>query len=457
MSKSRTINMTKGNPLKLMLAFALPLMFANLGQQLYLIVDAIIVGKFVGVSAFAAIGAAEWAYYLPLWAIGALTQGFAIPLAQAYGEKNITKLKESVATILVLCIICAIAFTLFFELAARTFLQMLGTPDEIVSASHNYLFIMYLGIPVLILYNMAGAVLRSLGDGKTPLLAIIVAACSNIVLDLIFILIFKWGLSGAAIASVLAQLIAGLYCFYHVLKVPDLKLNRSHFSLKLINIYEAFKLGSALFIQHALISIGGMILQSSINKEGLIFIAGFAATNKIYGLLESSAISIGHACTTYAAQNYGAKEYQRIRKGSIKILYVSIFISIGIALMSILVGTYVLKLFIESNNPNSDKILAVSYRYLFTMACSLPILYVLFVTRSTIQGIGKITIPLLSGLMEFLARPLIALLVYKYYGGDSLFYAEPTAWAAAVILLLPAFFLLMRSLRKSEFLPKQLR
>ena len=314
---SRMKNMTEGSPAKLILSFSLPLMAANLGQQLYMIVDTMIVGKGVGVEALASVGATDWSYWLALWVIQAMTQGFAISISQHFGEGNQSRIKKTVAMSIWLCLGIGVVLTVSGLVFARFLLRILQTPDPIFQGALSYLMILYAGILAVMAYNMAAAILRSLGDGKTPLIAIVIAAITNILLDLLFVLVFRWGVAGAAFATVLAQLLAFIYCLLVMRKIDLLKMERKDWKPESSIIKRQCGLGIPLALQHVLIAIGGMILQSSINRHGFVFIAGFTATNKIYGLLESSAISLGYAVTTYTAQNYGAGRYDRIRNLSL--------------------------------------------------------------------------------------------------------------------------------------------
>lgn len=422
--------------MKLLLLFAAPLIVANFGQQLYMIVDAIIVGRGVGVEALASVGATDWAYWLALWVVQALTQGFAIPISQYFGEGNHTRLRQTVAMSIKLCIFIGIFMTVLFLLIAQPLLHLLQTPDNIFSGALEYLLTMYGGILIVMAYNMSASILRALGDGKTPLIAITIAAVTNIALDLLFVLVFQWGILGAAVATVAAQLFAFLYCF-RILKNLDLmKIQKEDWQFRKEIIAHQCSLGGPLALQHILIAVGGMILQSAINKHGFLFIAGFTATNKIYGLLESSAISLGYAVTTYMAQNYGAGLYSRIRKGLKTATLIAVTLSVLVSIVMIFVGKPILSLFIDSTSADASKTLEIAYHYLFVMSCLLLSLYLLYVFRNTLQGLGNAIAPLLSGIMEFFARVSVAYLFTHIWGDEWIFFAEPSAWIAAMIVLI---------------------
>ncbi|MET3569299.1 putative MATE family efflux protein [Enterocloster citroniae] len=428
-------NMTEGSPAKLILSFSLPLMAANLGQQLYMIVDTMIVGKGVGVEALASVGATDWSYWLALWVIQAMTQGFAISISQHFGEGNQSRIKKTVAMSIWLCLGIGVVLTVSGLVFARFLLRILQTPDPIFQGALSYLMILYAGILVVMAYNMAAAILRSLGDGKTPLIAIVIAAITNILLDLLFVLVFRWGVAGAAFATVLAQLLAFIYCLLVMRKIDLLKMERKDWKPESSIIKRQCGLGIPLALQHVLIAIGGMILQSSINRHGFVFIAGFTATNKIYGLLESSAISLGYAVTTYTAQNYGAGRYDRIRNGLKSSVLIAAAMSVCVSAAMIAGGRAVLGLFIDSTSSSAAEVLEISYHYLFIMSCLLSSLYLLYAFRNTLQGLGNTVAPFLSGVMEFFARVSVAVYFSRLWGTEAIFFAEPCAWAAATLVL----------------------
>lgn len=449
---NRTTTMTAGNPAKLIINFAFPLILANLGQQFYTIVDAMIVGKGVGVEALAAVGATDWAYWLALWFIGALTQGFAVPISQYFGEENHAQLKRAVTASIRLCLCIGIVLMIFCLAIGRPLLLLLQTPENIFDSALSYLITMYCGILIVMAYNMAASILRALGDGKTPLVAIIIAGFTNIILDALFVLVFQWGISGAAIATLIAQLLAFLYCFRVLSQMDLMKLEHKDWQIDKNIVRNQCRLGLPPAFQHVFIVIGGMILQFAINQQGFVFIAGFTATNKIYGVLESSAISIGHAISTYSAQNFGAGLYNRIRKGLKSALLIGLAISTTISVAMILFGKNVLTLFIDQENANAGEVLTVAYNYLFIMCCALFTLYTLHIFRSTLMGLGNSSAPFWSGVMEFLARVSIAMLFTKWFGTGAIYFAEPGAWVASIAVLITVCLKMIRELSEEKII-----
>lgn len=431
----RTTNMTVGNPAKLIMTFSIPLIIANIGQQLYTIVDAIIVGQGVGVEGLAAVGATDWAYWLALWVIGSMTQGFAVPISQYFGEGNHKKVKKAVTASIALCAAIGIFLTVVCLIIANPILRILQTPEDIFAGARSYLITMYAGILIVMAYNMSASVLRALGDGKTPLIAMVIAGLTNVGLDLLFVLFFQWGIVGAAIATLTAQMLAFLYCFLVLRKMEIMRLKQEDWELEKKIVTLEAKLGLPLALQHILIVIGGMVLQYAINQYGMVFIAGFTATNKVYGLLESSALSLGFALMTYTAQNYGAGLYDRIRSGLKTSSFIAMILAVIVAGVMILFGKHVLMLFIESGNASAADVLEIAYRYLIIMNVLLFTLYFLHIFRNTLQGLGDSVTPFWSGVMECLARISVAVGVSRIFGKDAIFFAEPCAWIAATIVL----------------------
>ena len=308
---------------------------------------------------------------------------------------------------------------------------------------------MYLGIPVVMAYNLLASILRSLGDGKTPLNAMIVAAVTNIALDLLFVLGFGLGIAGAAAATLIAQLISSLFCLYHIRKIEILKLTPSDFSLRDKKLsLRLLTLGFPMAFQNAIISIGGMIVQSVVNGFGVIFIAGFTATNKLYGVLEVAATSYGYSMVTYTGQNLGAGRTDRIRRGVRSALLIALATSLVIALLMIFGGKMILGWFISGTPEEFEQTLAIAYYYLAIMSICLPILYTLHITRSAIQGMGNTILPLVSGIAEFMMRALTAVFLPLLIGENGIFYAEIMAWTGATVILVISYFAVIRRMER---------
>lgn len=440
----KTNNLTEGRPWRLLLLFSLPLMAGNIFQQLYTIVDTAVVGKVLGVEALAALGAVEWLNWLALGAIQGFTQGFAILMAQKFGSGEYKRLRQVVANSVFLAALCAAILTVLTQGAADAVLTLLHTPKEIKPISLAYLRILFGGIPVVMAYNLAASILRSLGNGRTPLVAMALAALINIGLDLLFVPVFGWGVQGAAAATVLAQFFSAVYCFWHIRRIDVLRSEGEPRRPERALCVRLMLLGAPMAFQNAVISVGGMIVQTVVNGFGVVFIAGFTATNKLYGLLETAATSYGYAMVTYAGQNMGAGKGERVARGMRAAIVISMITSCVITALMLIFGRPILGCFITADGGTGEAALAVAFRYLSIMALCLPVLYLLHVVRSCIQGLGNTVLPMLSGVAEFVMRTGAALLLPALFGENGIFYAEVLAWLGADMILIPSYFYVMK-------------
>lgn len=442
---ARVQNMTEGKPLRLILAFSLPLMIGNVFQQLYTVVDTMVVGQALGVGALAALGAADWLNWMILGTIQGLPRAFhKMSLNSAQGLR---RLRKTVANSILLAILTSLVLLVASEFLARPVLELLQTPDTIIDDSLKYLRIMFAGIPVVMAYNILASILRALGDGRTPLYAMIVAAVINVALDLLFVLGFHWGIQGAAAATVIAQLCSGIFCLLAISRVEVLAFTREDFKMEGTLCLYLMKLGLPMAFQNAIIAVGGMIVQFVVNGFGVLFIAGFTATNKLYGILEVAATSYGYAMVTYVGQNLGAKKIDRISKGMRSALIVAMVTSAVIAAAMLLFGKVVLGCFISGSPEDVAVTLNIAYHYLAIMSVFLPILYVLHVTRSALQGMGDTLLPMASGIAEFVMRTGTAILLPVFLGEEGIFYAEILAWIGADVILVTSYYLRMKKMK----------
>ena len=444
MATSRIKNMTEGRPASLIFTFALPLMAGNVFQQLYTVIDTMVVGKALGVNALAALGAADWLNWMMLGIIQGFTQGFAILMAQKFGAGKHQELRRVIGNSAVLSLLSALVLLGIGQFFARPILVLLQTPQEILGNALLYLRIMFWGIPIVMSYNLLACVLRSLGDGQTPLHAMIVAALTNIALDLLFVLVFHLGIGGAAAATLIAQLVSSLFCLYHIRKIQILAFVRSDFCLQGGLPLRLLLLGFPMAFQNAIIAIGGMIVQFVVNGFGVLFIAGFTATNKLYGILEIAATSYGYAMITYVGQNLGANRTDRIRKGMRSAVFIALATSVLIAVFMLLAGRAILGCFISGTPEEFEQTLQIAYFYLVIMSLFLPVLYILHVTRSAIQGMGNTVLPMVSGVAEFVMRAATAILLPLLVGEIGIFFAEIMAWAGATVILVISYFVVVK-------------
>ena len=441
-------SMTSGSPGKLIISFALPLMIGNLFQQFYTIADAAIVGQVLGVSAIAAVGAAEWIIWMVQGIIQGFTQGFSIQMAHEFGARDYKKLRNVIINSAFLAAVSALILLVSGQALSDWLLGVLHTPESVFADASLYIRTMFWGIPVVMAYNLFAGVLRSLGDGKTPLYAMVFASILNVALDILFVPVLHMGVFGAAVATVIAQLCSGLFCFFKIIRIEILKFQREDCALSGELQLRLLNLGMPMAFQNAVISVGGMIVQFVINGFGVEFIAGFTATNKLYGMLEVAATSYGFAMTTYTGQNLGAGERERVRSGYRQAMAIAMATSLVIAAVMVLGGKAILLCFISGEAKTVEATLAIAYHYLFIMSVCLPVLYYLHVTRSCIQGMGNTVLPMLSGLAEFLMRTASALLLPKLMGQQGIFYAEIAAWLGADLVLGFSYYYCARGMKK---------
>ena len=449
---SRTLNMTAGSPQKLLFSFALPLMFGNMFQQLYTVVDTAIVGRGVGMLALAALGAVDWLNWMMLGIAQGFTQGFCIRMSQKFGAQDIDGLKQTLGTSVLLTAILSVIGTLAALLGLPLFLQLMQVPDYLVESATLYSRIIMGGFTAVCFFNLCSSTLRSVGDSKTPLMAMVVAAITNIVLDIVAVFLLNWGIAGAAAATVFSQLLSGVLCAVKILKTPELQFRRQHLRIDLSMAGDLMRIGVPSATKNIIIAVGGMVVQTVVNSfDSMSFIAGFTATNKLYGLLEIAALSYGYAVTTYVGQNYGAGLIPRIRSGVRAANMLALLSSVVIAAVMLLFGRPITMLFIS----REDMTLALeagetAYRYLCLMSVSLPILYLLYVFMSALQGMGNTVAPMWSAAFELVVRLSVSFAVAYLGIRNGIFWAEVGAWYGGGATQALFYFLQMRKIKKSD-------
>ena len=447
---ARTLNMTTGSPMKLLFSFALPLMFGNIFQQLYTVVDTAIVGRGVGMVALAALGTVDWLNWMMLGIAQGFTQGFCIRMAQKFGAQDEEGLKQTLGTSIVLTALVAIAGTLISQLGLPLFLTWMKVPDYLRESATLYSRIIMGGFAAVCFFNLCSSTLRAVGDSKTPLVAMVVAATTNIVLDIVAVFILKWGIAGAAAATVFSQLLSGALCAIKIAKTPELQFEKRHLTMHLPMAGDLMGIGIPAAVKNIIIAVGGMIVQTVVNSfDSMAFIAGFTATNKLYGLLEIAALSYGYAVTTYVGQNYGAGNLPRIRSGVRAANILAVLSSLVIAAVMLIFGRPITMLFIS----REDALLALeagetAYRYLCLMSVSLPILYLLYVYMSALQGMGNTVAPMWSAAFELAIRLAVAFTVAYLGVRSGIFWAEVGAWYGGAVTQALGYFLQIRKMRK---------
>ena len=429
-----TNDMTTGNPVKLILLFSIPLLIGNIFQQFYSMVDTIIVGRFVGVEALAAVGTTSSMVFLVNGFVMGLTSGFAVLISQKYGAKDEAGVKKAVASSITLSIIATIIVTFISVISAKPLLALMNTPSNIMKDASTYIIILYAGNVAIIFYNMMAAILRALGDSKTPLYFLIVSSVLNIILDLVLIINFKMGVAGAAYATVISQGVSALLCvIYTYKKYKILRLKKEDFKVKKKYYRKHLKVGIPMALQFSITAIGIMTVQSAINIFGSTVIASYAAASKVLQLVMQPATTLGVTMATYCGQNIGAKRYDRIKLGVKKCVQISIITSLISAMVLIFLGKYFV------SNPDAE-ILSYAQQVLNISAIFFIPLGLIFVYRNALQGIGDSFIPMMAGVYELVARAVVAFTLPKVLEFMGICLADPVAWFAAVIPLAYTYY-----------------
>lgn len=441
-----TNDMTKGNPFKLFLWFSIPLLIGNVFQQLYSMVDTIIVGKFLGEEALAAVGSTGSMFFLVNGFLLGLTSGFSVMVAQRFGAKDEEGVKKAIASNITLTVMMTIVTTVVMLLCKTPLLKLMNTPDNVFAYADAYITVIYAGIFTQALYNMSAGILRALGDSKTPLYFLIVASIVNIVLDLVFIVNFEMGVAGAAYATNIAQGLAAILCLvYSYKKFRLLRLKKEDFKVPTSYYKTHFQIGLPMALQFSITAMGIMTLQSAINIFGSSVMAAYTAASKVIQLVMQPVVTYGVSTATYVGQNLGAGEVGRIRKGVRTVSFMSIGTSLMASCVLIFFGEHLVSLFLD--NP-SGEVIAYATQVLDFAAFFFVPLGLIFVYRNALQSMGYSLVPMIAGLLELVARAVVAYTLPAVIGFTGICLADPAAWLAAFTPLIIVYFIKIRGLEK---------
>lgn len=447
MAKERLqTDMTMGSPVKIILNFTIPIFIGNMFQQFYSMADTIIVGKFVGTKALAAVGSVGTIMFLILGFLQGLTAGFSVLTAQRFGAGDMAGMRKTVGTAAVLSVGITIVMTVGSMLAMKPLLMFMHTPEDIFQDAYTYIMIICAGIAASVLYNLLSGVLRALGDSKTPLYFLILSAVLNIGLDLLLILVFHMGAAGAAYATVVSQGVSGIGClFYIAKKVPLLKLHREDFRIEVYMAKMQLAIGLPMALQYSITAIGTMMVQSALNMLGSMSVAAFTAANKIEQIGTQAYVALGTTMATYCAQNMGAGQIKRIRKGFRAATIIGSIYSVFLAIPMVTVGKYLVYFFVSGD---VSAIMGQADIYLKCVGIFFIPLTIVNVYRNGIQGMGYGLLPMMAGVAELVGRGVVAMLAaWKHsYVGACL--ASPFAWVLAGGLLLVMYFKIMKHQEK---------
>lgn len=428
-------SMTQGNPLKVMLQFAFPLLIGNLLQQTYNIIDAAIVGQSLGAQALASVGASTSVQFLVLgFCMGSCT-GFGIPVAKYFGAGDLKHMKNIIFNGAVLTAVIAVIITVLCTLLCPWILQVLSVQSDIYTNAYSYLMIIFLGLPFTLLYNYLSSILRAVGDSRTPFLFLAFSAVLNIFLDLFFILIAGWGCAGAAFATIAAQAISGILCLIVIIRRMEvLWLSKETRVVRGDSITELLQMGLPTGLQFSITAIGSMVMQSANNGLGGDYVSAFTAGAKLKQFTMCPFDAIATSVSVFCSQNYGAGKIDRIHKGLRQGIAVGVGYGLFAGLILIFAGRPLSMIFVSKD---ASGVLDASAKYLRCMGYFYWSLGILNVTRMVTQGLGHSGRAFFSGVMEMIARTIVSLGFVTTFGYTAICFADQTAWIAACCYIAP--------------------
>lgn len=437
--------MTSGASFPLILNFTLPLLLGNLLQQTYSLMDAAIVGKYLGINALASVGASTSVVFLILGFCTGCCSGFSIPVAQKFGARDYVTMRRFISVSLKISGVMSVALAIITSLLCAFILRTMQTPENIFDGAYAYLLITFIGIPSIFFYNLLSGIIRALGDSKTPFWFLLLSSVLNIILDLFCIIVLGWGVAGAAIATVFSQGVSSVLCYiymnrkYEILKTtPSERRFRSDIARQLLGI------GVPMGLQFSITAIGSIMLQSANNALGTACVAAFTAAMRIKMFFMCALDSLGIAMATYSGQNYGAGKPIRIWQG-IKSSYVMMLVYV--AAINIIIWCFAEKFALLFIDPSETEVIKDTALFLHINLSFFPLLGSLIILRYTIQGAGYTKLAMFSGVSEMVARIMVSLVVVPLFGYLGVCYGDPTAWLFANLFLTPAFIYVYRRLK----------
>lgn len=444
--KSAVKDLTQGNPMKLILGFAVPMLLGLLFQQFYSMVDAIVVGKWIGVGALASVGATSSINFMINGFCTGICTGFAIPVAQRFGAGDMKSMRKFVANIVWTAAVIGSILTVVVCLLCRNILVWMRTPADIIDGSYSYIFWIFLGIPVTILYNLVAGIIRALGDSTTPVVFLILAALLNIVLDIVSVVMIGTGVEGPAIATVISQAVSGVLCLiYMKKKFAILHMEEGEWSPDFRYIGTLLSSGVPMGLQYSITAIGSVILQASVNELGSAAVASVTAGGKVNLFFTCPFDALGGTMATWAGQNVGAGKPERVHKGLMNALLLGAVYSVLACAFLSFFGKNVALLFLDSGEA---EILTNAQTFLRVNSAAYLLLLCVNVFRFCIQGMGYSLFAILAGVFEMVARSIMGFGFVPKFGFFAVCFANPLAWLMADLFLIPAYALCLRRVKR---------
>jgi len=446
-----TKDLTSGSPMRLILGFTLPTLFGLLFQQFYNLVDAMIVGKLLGAQALGAVGSTGSINFLVIGFCLGVCSGFAIPVAQRMGAKDYPQMRRYVANAAYLSALIALVLTVVTGVFCRDILTAMDTPTDLFEDANAYIFVIFMGIPAVFLYNLLASVIRSLGDSRTPVYFLALSAGLNIALDLMFILWFDAGVAGAAIATVLSQAVSGMACLvYMVKKFPILRVTREEGKPDWDACKGLCAMGLPMGLQYSITAIGSIVLQTSVNALGSVYVSAVATGGKVYQLLACPFDAMGAAMATYCGQNVGANQLDRLHQGVRSCSLLGLGYSAAALVAMLFLAPKSVMLFLSANEPQLELLVGLTARYIVILTAFFFPLALVNILRFSIQGMGFSTLAILAGVLEMIARTVVGYFFVPSLGYTAACFASPAAWICADLFLIPACLGCIAHLKRSN-------
>lgn len=443
--------LTTGSPWRVILAFSVPLLIGNVVQQLYQVADAVVVGRWLGVDALAAVGATGSLIFLLLGFAWGLTSGFAIPTAKAFGAQDAVAVRRSVAAGATLTAVTSVLLTLLAPMVARPALAVLQTPAQLMDDAVVFAQISFLGASTMMFFNFLSAIIRAIGDSRTPLVFLSLSCALNVGLVVVMVGPWGWGVAGAALATVVSQAVSVLLCLEFVRRrVPVLRLTRHDWRLTRHDLTRHLRLGLPMGFQASIIAIGTLAVQVRLNELGADAVASYTTASRVDGLAIALLMSLGLATSMYVAQNHGGGRPDRIRRGVGQAVWMSLIGAVVLGALLVVFGSSLVRLFVGDG---SDGVVHDAALMLVINGASYGILAVLFVLRGALQGLGHTMIPTVTGVVELVARVGAAVVLGAIFGFVGVVWSNPLAWVGAVVILVPAYLRAHRELARMPVTP----
>lgn len=435
-------DMTTGNPMNIIFNFTLPIFIGNVFQQFYNMADAVIVGKFVGNKALAAVGSTGTIMFLIYGFVVGMTAGFTVLTAQKFGAGDMPAMRRTVAGASFLTLLVGLVLTAAFMAFMKPWLTLMHTPEDIFADAYAYIMIISAGILAQMLYNLLASILRALGNSRVPLYFLILSALLNIVLDLVFIIVFHMGAAGAAAATVISQGVSGALCLvYIVKKVPLLHMTREDWKLSGALLGTQIRIGIPMALQYSITAVGTMMVQASLNILGSTLVAAYTAAGKIEQIVTQAYVAMGTTMATYGAQNMGAGNISRIRQGFKASTVIGVVYAVVSAALVMTVGKYMTYLFVSED---VALIMDSVNTYLVCAGIFFIPLAIVNIYRNGIQGLGYGLLPMMAGVAELAGRGVVAVIAARQKSYLGVCLASPAAWVLAALLLIGMYYYVVK-------------